>query len=174
LPWLSTPQLARRFPSARPMGATPTFRKSSRSPDMACRVQGGNDQAGLPPMRSDRLALEQLYRNALRRPQKGNPHARPHRGRLLAELDALALELSDDGVDAGNREPEVIEALVRRHRRRIDAVARRHRRDEDVGAAELEVDAGLALLHGADHLSPKHALVPLGGCFGIGGSQMDV
>src|SRR5262249_23656407 len=53
-------------------------------------------------------------------------------------------------------------------------VAGRDRRDEDVGAAELEVDARLALLHGADHLGAEHAFIPLGGRFGIGGSQMDV
>src|SRR5262245_22720643 len=141
---------------------------------MACRITGGKDQLGLVAMRSDRIALEQLDRNAFRRAQEGNPHARPHRGRLLSELDALALELGDKPVDAADREPEVVETLIWRHRRRIDAVARRHRRDEDVGAAELEVNAGLALLHGADHLGPKHALVPLGGRLGIGGSQMDV
>jgi catechol 2,3-dioxygenase-like lactoylglutathione lyase family enzyme len=56
----------------------------------------------------------------------------------------------------------------------IDAIAGRDRRDEDIGPAELEVDARLALLHGADHLGTELAFVPLGGRFRIGGSQMDV
>ena len=133
--------------------------------------------AGLPaPLANGefRLAIEQLDRHPLRRAQEGDAHARPHRGRLPGELDALGLELRDHGVDAGDREPEVIEALVGRDRRRIDAVAGRDWRDEDVGAAELEVDARLALLHGADHLGAEHAFIPLGGRFGIGGAQMDV
>src|SRR5215470_5212673 len=126
------------------------------------------------PSDSGGVAIEQLDRHPLRRAQEGDAHARPHRGRPPGELDALGLELRDHGVDAGDREPEVIEALVGRDRRRIDAIAGRDRRDEDVGAAELEVDARLALLHGADHLGAEHAFIPLGGRFGIGGSQMDV
>src|SRR5262245_53481879 len=110
-------------------GRYSVLRKRSPSVDMDCRVPGGNDQLDLAPMRSDRLALEQLDRNALRRAQEGDPHARPHRGGFLGELDALAFELGDDGVDATDREPEVIKALIRRRRWRIDTVARRHRRD---------------------------------------------
>src|ERR1700745_4240562 len=120
------------------------------------------------------VAIEQLDRHPLRRAQEGDAHARPHRGRLPGELAALGLELRDHGVDAGDRESEVIEALVGRDRRRIDAIAGRDRRDEDVGAAELEVDARLALLHAADHLGAEHAFVPLGGPFRVGGAQMDV
>jgi hypothetical protein len=68
----------------------------------------------------------------------------------------------------------MIEPLVRRDRGRIDAIARLDRRDENVGAAQLEVNARFALLHAADHLGAEHALVPLGRRFGIGGTQMDV
>src|SRR6516225_2261772 len=120
------------------------------------------------------VAIEQLDRHALGRAQEGDAHPGPHRGGVAGELDALGLELGDHRVDAADREAEVIEALVGRDRRRIDAIAGRDRRDEDVGAAELEVDARLALLHGADHLGAEHAFIPLGGRFGIGGTQMDV
>src|SRR5215471_10138061 len=120
------------------------------------------------------VAIEQLDRHSLGRAQEGDAHPRPHRGGVAGELDALGLELGDHGIDPADREPEVIEALVGRDRRWVDAVAGRDRRDENVGAAELEVDARLALLHGADHLGAEHAFIPLGGRFGIGGSQMDV
>ena len=63
-------------------------------------------------------------------------------GRLRGELDALAFELGGDCVDPGTRQSEMIEALVGRRGRGIDAVAGRDRGDEDVGAAELEIDAG--------------------------------
>src|SRR5262249_60704623 len=126
------------------------------------------------PMHSGRVAIEQLDRHAFGGAQEGDAHPRAHRGGVTGELDTLGLELGDHGVDAADREPEMIEALVGRDRRRIDAIAGRHRRDEDVGAAELEVDARLALLHGADHLGAEHAFIPLAGRFGIGGSQMDV
>src|SRR5262249_42752160 len=98
--------------SLRRPGRWPLFRPSQ---EFAVRYQ-----VDLAPMRSDRLALEQLDRNALRRAQEGDPHARPHRGGFLGELDALAFELGNDGVDATDREPEVIKALIRRRRWRID------------------------------------------------------
>src|SRR5215471_10125722 len=125
-----------------------------------------------PPLgsRSGDVAIEQLDRYPLRRAQEGNADAWTHRRRLPGELDALGLELGDDGVDAADREAEMIEALVRRDRGQIDAVAGRHWRDENVGATELEVDARLALLHGANHLGAEHALVPLGRRFGVGGA----
>ena len=55
----------------------------------------------------------------------------------LGELDALGLELGRDGVDAADRQPEMVEALIGRGRRRVDAVARRHRRDEDLAPPSL-------------------------------------
>src|SRR5262245_7987344 len=68
----------------------------------------------------------------------------------------------------------MVEALIGRHRRGIDAVGGRDRRDEDVGAAELEVDARLALLHAADDLGAEHALEPLRGRLRIRAAQVDV
>src|SRR5258707_11456601 len=94
-------------------------------------------------------AVEQFDRHALRTADEADARARPHRGRLAGELDALGLEVRRDGVDAGDRKPEVVEALIRRGRRRIDAVARLDRREEHVGAADLHVDARRALLHRA-------------------------
>ena len=89
-------------------------------------------------------------------------------------FDALGLQLGGDRVDAGDRQPEMVEALVRRRRRRVDAVAGLDRGDEDVGAADLQVDARRALLHGADHFGAQHLLEPLRGRLRIGAAQMDV
>ena len=105
---------------------------------------------------------------------EADAHPGPHRRRLLGELHALGFELRRDGVDPGASQPEMIEALIGRGRGRVDAVAGRHRRDEDIGAAELDVDARGALLHGADHLAAQHALEPLGGRLGVRTAQMDV
>src|SRR5215510_840323 len=68
----------------------------------------------------------------------------------------------------------MVEALIGRGGRGIDAVASRDRGDEDVGAAELEVDARLALLHAADDLGAEDALEPLRGRLRIRAAQMDV
>src|SRR5262249_35152197 len=68
----------------------------------------------------------------------------------------------------------MVEALIGRGGRRIDAVAGRDRRDEDVNAAQLEIDARLALLHGPDHLRAEHALVIARGRLRIGAAQVDV
>jgi long-chain-acyl-CoA dehydrogenase len=46
--------------------------------------------------------------------------------------------------------------------------------NEDVGTAELQVDARLALLHGADHLGSEHALVEAGRRFRVAGEQVDM
>src|ERR1700728_1181338 len=102
--------------------------------------------------RSSILALEQLDGHAFGPADEADAHAWPRRGRLLGELDALGLEVGGDRIDTTDRKPEMVETLVGRGRRRIDAVTGRDRGDEDVGAADLEVDARLALLHGADHL----------------------
>ena len=59
-------------------------------------------------------------------------------------------------------------------RRRIDAVAGNDRGDEDVHAAEFEVDARLALLHAADHLGAEHALIILRGSLRIRAAQVNV
>src|SRR5437764_9810654 len=102
----------------------------------------------VPGMFLDR-AVEQFDRHALRAADEADARARPHRGRLAGELNALGLEVRRDGVDAGHRKPEMVEALIRRDWRRIDAVASLDRREEHVGAADLHVDARRTLLHGA-------------------------
>src|SRR6266403_3688526 len=86
------------------------------------------------------VALEQLDRDALRPADETDADARPNGRRLLGELDALGLDLGGHRVDVFYRQPELIEPLIGRLRRRVDAVAGRNRRDEHVGAAELDVD----------------------------------
>src|SRR4051795_12193529 len=107
-----------------------------------------NSEAAAPALRKWRrvsvmsaldCAIEQFDRHALRAADEADAGARPHRGRLAGELDALGFEIRRDGVDPGDRKPEMIEALIRRNRRRIDAVARLHRREKHVGAADLHV-----------------------------------
>src|SRR5262249_12561815 len=68
----------------------------------------------------------------------------------------------------------MIEALIGRDGRRVDAAVGRDRRDEDVGPAELQIDARLALLRGADHLGTEHAFVIPRGRLRVGAPQMDV
>jgi len=90
------------------------------------------------------------------------------------EIDALGLQIGDDGVEVLHEQAEMIEALIRRHRGGIDAVAGLDLGDEDLAAAELQIDARLALLRRAEHFGAEHALEPLGGAFRIGRPQMDV
>src|SRR5262245_66469657 len=68
----------------------------------------------------------------------------------------------------------MVEALIGRHWCGVNAVAGLDRRDEDVGTAELEVDARLALLHAADDLGAEHALEPLRGRLRVRAAQVDV
>src|SRR5260221_14557056 len=93
------------------------------------------------PPYSHRPAFQQLDRYPLRAADEADAHARAHRGRLGGELGTLGLEFGRDRIDPADGEAEMIEALMRRGRRRIDAVPGRDRRDEDVGAADLEIDA---------------------------------
>ena len=60
------------------------------------------------------VALEQLDRHPFGRADEADAHARANRGRLARELDPLGLELGGDGVDAGDGEAEMIEALIGR------------------------------------------------------------
>src|SRR5258706_9723770 len=82
------------------------------------------------------VALEQLNRDALRAADEADPDSRPNGRRLLRELDALGFDLGGHRVDVFYRQPEMIEPLIGRLRRRVDALAGRNRRDDHVGAAE--------------------------------------
>ena len=64
----------------------------------------------------------------------------------------------------------MIESLIRRHRRRVDAVACRNRGDEDIGAAELDVDAART----AHDLPAEDIAQPGRGRLGVGAAQMNV
>src|SRR6266403_359505 len=86
------------------------------------------------------VALEQLDRDALRPSDEADTDARPNGRRLLCELHTLGLDLGGPRIDVFYRQPEMIEPLIGRLRRRVDAVAGRDRRDEYVGTAELDVD----------------------------------
>src|SRR5262249_34347060 len=127
-----------------------------------------------PGASSHRPALQQLDRNPLRAAEEAHAHARPHRGRLLRELDAFLPELGGDHIDPGNRQPKMVEALIGGGGRGMNTLAGLDRRDEDVGAAELEVDARLTLLHAADDLSAEHTLEPLRGRLRVRAAQVDV
>src|SRR3954462_9185671 len=94
-------------------------------------------------------AIEQFDRHALRPADEADARARPHRGRLAGELDALGLEVRRDGVDAGDRKPEVVEALIRRDRGPMGPAPRLYRGEEHVGPPHFYFDSGGALVHGA-------------------------
>ena len=55
---------------------------------------------GYCALRALMAAVEQFDRHALGAAQEADAHARPHRGRLARELDALGLELGHHGIDA--------------------------------------------------------------------------
>src|SRR6186997_2389455 len=80
------------------------------------------------------VALEQLDRDALRAADEADADSRPNGRWLLRELHALGLDLRGHRIDVFYRQPEMIESLIRRLRRRVDAVAGRDRCDEHVGA----------------------------------------
>jgi hypothetical protein len=87
------------------------------------------------------IAVEQLDRYSLGSADEAHAHTGPNGRRFPGELDALGFEVGGNRVDAGHREPEMIEATVGRGRGGVDAVARRHRSDKDIGAPDLQVDA---------------------------------
>src|SRR6516164_11281483 len=92
-------------------------------------------------------------------------------GRLACEFDALLFQLGGNRIDAAYGKAKVIEATIRRDRRRVHAVARSDWSDKDVGAAKLEIDARFALLHAANDLRAEHRFEPLRHRFGFGGAQ---
>src|SRR5262249_24295060 len=116
------------------------------------------------------VTLEQFYRDALWAAQKADAHARADGGRLLRELDALCLDLGRDRVDVFHGEAEMIEPLIRRDRRYVDSVAGRDRADEDIGAAEFDVDAART----AHDLATEDIAQPGRGCLGVGAAQMNM
>src|SRR5258708_13342445 len=85
------------------------------------------------------VALEQLDRDALRAADEADADSRPNGRRLLRELHALGLDLRGHRIYVFYCQPEMIEPLVGRLRRRVDAVAGRDRCDEHVGAADLHL-----------------------------------
>src|SRR5687768_12968985 len=116
------------------------------------------------------VALQELDGNALRSADEADAYAGPDRCRWLGELDAFGLDLGGDGVDVLYRQPEMVEALIRRHRRGVDAVSGRNRCDGHVGATELDVDSARA----ADDLAAQNIGKPSRGRFRIGTAQVDM
>src|SRR5665213_2449883 len=138
---------------------------------LAARLRGlMAARTGWRPLHILLVALEQFDRNALRPADEADADARPDRGGLLGELHALGFDLGGHRVDILNRQSEMIEPLVGRHRRGVDAVARRDRRDEHIGAAELHVDAPGA----ADDDAAQDFLQPGGGRLRVRTAQMNV
>src|ERR1700692_946759 len=116
------------------------------------------------------VAFQEFDRDALRSAYEADAHARPNGRRLLCELDPLGLDLGGPRIDVLSRQPEMIEPLIGRYRRRVDAVTRLHRRDEHISAAELDVDASGA----ADDLAAENVFKPGGHRFRIGTAQMNM
>jgi hypothetical protein len=104
---------------------------------------------------------------------KGLPAKGAQRG-LHRELRAFGLEFCHDSVDFLHRQPEVVEALIGSLRWWIDFGVGQDFGNEDVGAADLEIDARFALLQRADHLGAEHAFIERGRRFRIGTAQVNV
>src|SRR5579859_15277 len=142
-------------------------------PNSACQcnaIDWHSGQGPAPPSGVFLVALEQLDRNPLRAADEADADAGPDCGRLARELDTLGLDLGGDRVDVLHRQPEMIEPLIGRHRRHVDAITWLDLGDEDVGAAELDVDATRA----ADNDAAENILKPRRGCLRIGAAQMDM
>src|ERR1700742_5311662 len=116
------------------------------------------------------VPLEQFDRDALRPPDEANPDPWPYCRGILGEFHALGLDLGGYRVDVLYRQPEMIEALVGRHRRGINTVAGRHGGDEHVGTAQLDVDSAGT----ADDLPTQDVAEPGGHCLRIGTAQVDM
>src|SRR5262245_52729824 len=94
--------------------------------------------------------------------------------RLLGKFDAFLPEIGRDCIDARDRKAEMVETLIGRDRRRIDAVTGIDLGQKDLGSAEPDVHAWLALLRRADHFGAEHALEPLRGGLRIGCAQVNM
>src|SRR3990167_1341177 len=68
----------------------------------------------------------------------------------------------------------MFETLIGHRWRRVDAVARLDFGEEDIGAAELEVDARNAVRRAAENLRAQHALKPFRHRLRIRRADMDV
>src|SRR5262249_51179745 len=88
------------------------------------------------------IAIEQLDRNPLRSADEADAQARPHGGGLLGELTALGLELGGNRVDAVHPQTEMLEPAIGDFGGWIMPIAFG---DVDIDAADLEVDARLAV-----------------------------
>src|SRR5579871_1221892 len=122
------------------------------------------------PSRIFRIALQQLDGDALRAADEADAHAGADGGRLLGERDAFGLDLGGYRVDVLHRQAEMVEPLIGGGWWRVDAVAGLDLGNEDVGAAELDVDAPVP----ADDDAAEHVLEP--GChrLRIGRAQVNV
>src|SRR5947207_5239913 len=138
---------------------------------MMLRRRGRIETAGAPFFLCIFLvALEQLDRDALRPSDEADTDARPNGCRLLCELHTLGLDLGGHRIDVFYRQPEMIEPLIGRLRRRVDAVAGRDRRDEYIGTAELDVDPPRA----TDDYAAEDIFKPDRSCFRVGTAQVDM
>src|SRR5581483_162537 len=144
-----------------------------RMGEMACRRSSGQ---GSPPVTDGFrsgvffVALEQFDRDALRPADEADAHPRADSGRLARELDTLGPDFGGDRVDVLHGQAEMVEPLIGSGRRRVDTVTRRDRGDENVGAAELDVDP----VRPADDDPAEDVLQPGRGRLRIGAAQMDV
>src|SRR5215475_923476 len=102
------------------------------------------------------VALQKLDRDTLWAADEADTHAGADRRRLSRELDALRLDLGGDGVDVLHRQPEMIQTLIGRHRRLVYTVAWLDLGDENVGSAQLDVDA----IGSSDDRAAKDLLKP--------------
>src|SRR6516162_4945707 len=121
-----------------------------------------------------RIAVEQFDRHPFRPAEETYAHTGAHGGRLASEFNALLFKIGRNCIDPAHRQAEMVEPAIGRDRRHVYAVAGSDWGDEDIGAAEFEIDARLTFLHGADHLRAKHGFEPLRHALRIGGAQMNM
>src|SRR5262249_61175505 len=91
-----------------------------------------------------RVTIKQLDRNALRPAQEAYFDTGPGGVRHLGELDAFLLQIGGYGIDPGDSQAEVVEALIGRRCSRIDAVARIDLGREKHRTGNLDVESRLS------------------------------
>src|SRR5262245_48962001 len=155
--------------------APPAWRNSGKA---SCKSSWLQFRAGRCSRAAARLrhrrSLQQLDGDALGSAEKGDARSRANGLRTAGKGGALGLEFGAGCIDVGHLQSEVIETLVGMAGTRHGPGVLADVQDEDIGAAEFEVDARLALRQAADHFGPEHALVEGGRRFGVAAEEVDV
>ena len=106
----------------------------------------------------------------MRAADEADAQAGAHLAHVLGELHTLRFQVDHQRIKPLHRQPEVIEPLIWRHRRRIDAVSDAHRRQENAVSAKPYIDTRRR----RHDLRAQHLGEPPRGCLGVRRANVDV